>query len=101
MDTKVKIRFIDFSLLITGMLFLIICKGLFPHIHVLVPLIIEIITLLFFNYFVHKLIKKKIIFYITEFVGLTLFLYGYLGILGFIIYCILTNLLYNNLANQD
>ena len=100
MDEKVKMRIIDFMLLFIGVFYLFIFSETFNDIHVLVPLIIGIIALLIFNFFAHKLLRKKIIFYIIEFIGFALFVYGYLGILTLILYFAITDLLYENLSKN-
>lgn len=99
MDSEVKKRFFEALVFMGSIIYLLLFQYCF-NTHVLVPMLLGIAILLIFNYFTHTIVKNKIILYIVEFIGLSLYWYDYIGLIGFIVYVLLTTLVYTSLNER-
>ncbi|MGL4655872.1 MAG: hypothetical protein ACRCWM_08310 [Sarcina sp.] len=99
MDSDVKKRFFE-AVIFMGSIFYLIVFQYFLNTHVLVPMLLGIALLLVFNYFTHSIVKNKIILYIVEFIGFSLYWYDYMGLIGFAVYALLTSLIYTSLNER-
>ena len=84
----------ELTLFIAMTVYLIIFSQFFANTSVLFIFGAGVLALLAFNAFTRKFTRTKLIFYIAEFFGFTMFWTGHIGFLGIILYSVVSNSIY-------